>query len=129
MRSHLLEEEAHDARDLADHRQKRELHLHPVGVLALLEDDGALTDRVVDRPQDIDETVVGTEDTLTAYLLGEAERNDVDLLDDVAKKIMGRTICALGDAAAWPIQGLIRNFRPVIEERIDQAKASRIAAE
>lgn len=38
---------------------------------------------VVDRRQDIDETVVISEDGLTAYLIGEAERNDVDLLDDV----------------------------------------------
>ncbi len=36
------------------------------------------------------------------------------------KQIEGHTICALGDAAAWPIQGLIRNFRDVIETRIDQ---------
>ena len=38
-----------------------------------------------------------------------------------AYQIEGHTICALGDAAAWPVQGLIRHFRPdVIEERIDQ---------
>jgi hypothetical protein len=48
-----------------------------------LHSQGLQPDRVVDRPQDIDETVVVTEDGLTAYLLGEAERNDVDLLDDV----------------------------------------------
>ena len=44
---------------------------------------GLQPERVVDRRQDIDETIVITEDSLTAYLLGEAERNDVDLLDDV----------------------------------------------
>ena len=44
---------------------------------------GLQPDRVVDQRQAIDEQVVVTEDTLTAYLLGEAERNDVDLLDDV----------------------------------------------
>ncbi len=44
---------------------------------------GLQPDDVVDRPQSIDEPVVITETTLTAYLLGEAERNDVDLLDDV----------------------------------------------
>jgi hypothetical protein len=48
-----------------------------------LHSQGLQPERVVDRPQDIDETVVVTEDTLTAYLLGEAERHDVDLLDDV----------------------------------------------
>ena len=35
------------------------------------------------------------------------------------QEIEGHTICALGDAAAWPVQGLIRNFRDVIEARID----------
>jgi hypothetical protein len=44
---------------------------------------GLQPDRVVDRAQDIDSTTVITEDSLTAYLLGEADRNDVDLLDDV----------------------------------------------
>jgi NADH-quinone oxidoreductase subunit F len=42
------------------------------------------------------------------------------MLFEVTKQIEGHTICALGDAAAWPIQGLIRNFRPEIEKRIDQ---------
>jgi NADH-quinone oxidoreductase subunit F len=51
---------------------------------------------------------------------GEAERREIDMLLDVSKQIEGHTICALGDAAAWPIQGLIRHFRHVIEERIDQ---------
>ena len=60
---------------------------------------------------------------------GDAEKKEIDMLLDVTKQVEGHTICALGDAAAWPIQGLIRNFRPVIEERIDQAKAARIAAE
>ena len=39
---------------------------------------------------------------------------------EVSKQVEGHTICALGDAAAWPIQGLIRNFRPEIERRIDE---------
>ena len=60
---------------------------------------------------------------------GDAEKEEIDMLLDVTKQVEGHTICALGDAAAWPIQGLIRNFRPVIEDRIDQAKAARIAAE
>lgn len=45
----------------------------------------------------------------------------------VTKQIEGHTICALGDAAAWPVQGLIRHFRPLMEARIGQA-AERIAA-
>jgi len=62
---------------------------------------------------------------------GEAEKREIDLLLDVTKQVEGHTICALGDAAAWPVQGLIKNFRPVIEQRIDdyQAKHARMAAE
>ncbi len=49
---------------------------------------------------------------------GDAEVADIDKLLDVTKQIEGHTICALGDAAAWPIQGLVRHFRPEIERRI-----------
>lgn len=51
---------------------------------------------------------------------GDATVEEIDTLYELTKEIEGHTICALGDAAAWPIQGLIRNFRPVIEERILQ---------
>ncbi len=51
---------------------------------------------------------------------GNAQKREIDMLLDVTKQIEGHTICALGDAAAWPIQGLIRNFRPEIERRIDE---------
>ncbi|MCA0278507.1 MAG: NADH-quinone oxidoreductase subunit NuoF [Proteobacteria bacterium] len=51
---------------------------------------------------------------------GEAHKREIDMLLDVTKQVEGHTICALGDAAAWPIQGLIRNFRPEIERRIDE---------
>ena len=50
---------------------------------------------------------------------GEAQKREIDMLLDVTKQVEGHTICALGDAAAWPIQGLIRHFRPEIEARID----------
>jgi NADH-quinone oxidoreductase subunit F len=50
---------------------------------------------------------------------GQAEKREIDLLYNVTKQVEGHTICALGDAAAWPVQGLIRNYRHVIEERID----------
>ena len=56
---------------------------------------------------------------------GEAEKREIDLLFDVTKQVESHTICGLGDAAAWPVQGLIRNFRDVIEERIDQYQAAR----
>jgi len=54
---------------------------------------------------------------------GRAEKDEIDMLVDVSKQIEGHTICALGDAAAWPIQGLVRHFRAEIERRIDERKA------
>jgi NADH-quinone oxidoreductase subunit F len=51
---------------------------------------------------------------------GRAQKREIDQLLDVTKQVEGHTICALGDAAAWPIQGLIRHFRPEIERRIDE---------
>jgi NADH-quinone oxidoreductase subunit F len=53
---------------------------------------------------------------------GDAEPHEIDMLLDVTTQIEGHTICALGDAAAWPIQGLIRHFRPEIEARIAKRK-------
>jgi len=58
---------------------------------------------------------------------GQATLDEIDLLWDVTKQVEGHTICALGDAAAWPIQGLIRRFRPEMERRIKEYRA-RIAA-
>ena len=55
---------------------------------------------------------------------GEASVGEIDLLWDVVGQIEGHTICALGDAAAWPVQGLIRHFRPELERRILAAKVS-----
>ncbi|WP_370674393.1 NADH-quinone oxidoreductase subunit NuoF [Pleomorphomonas sp. PLEO] len=61
---------------------------------------------------------------------GNAAREEIDMLFQVSKQIEGHTICALGDAAAWPVQALIRNFRPVIEARIDDyVSAHGMAAE
>jgi NADH-quinone oxidoreductase subunit F len=59
---------------------------------------------------------------------GEASLEEIDMLWDVTKQVEGHTICALGDAAAWPIQGLIRNFRDVIEDRIKSKKSGRFGA-
>jgi len=56
---------------------------------------------------------------------GDAEPDEIDMLLDVTKQVEGHTICALGDAAAWPIQGLIRHFRDDIEERIAQKRRPR----
>jgi len=54
---------------------------------------------------------------------GEAEMSEIDLLLDVASQVEGHTICGLGDAAAWPIQGLFRHFRHEVEERINNYRA------
>ena len=56
---------------------------------------------------------------------GEAEKSEIDLLFSVTKQVEGHTICAFGEGAVWPIQGFLRNFRPAIEQRIDE----RIAAQ
>ena len=53
---------------------------------------------------------------------GRAEPGEIDLLQEVTTQIEGHTICALGDAAAWPIQGLIRHFRPELERRIEACR-------
>ena len=58
---------------------------------------------------------------------GDAGVEEIDMLQQVTKQVEGHTICALGDAAAWPIQGLIRHFRPELERRI--AENVREAAE
>ena len=61
---------------------------------------------------------------------GDAEIDEIDMLQTVTKQVEGHTICALGDAAAWPIQGLIRHFRPELERRIaERSEALREAAE
>ena len=59
---------------------------------------------------------------------GDAAVEEIDVLDDVTRQIEGHTICALGDAAAWPIQGLIRHFRSEMERRILSRKLSRTEA-
>ncbi len=58
---------------------------------------------------------------------GQAELSEIDLLLDVTKQIEGHTICALGDAAAWPIQGLMRHFRPEVEKRIKEYRGLKAA--
>lgn len=55
---------------------------------------------------------------------GRAEKREIDMLLDVSKQIEGHTICALGDAAAWPVQGLITHFRHEIEAKIDAYAAN-----
>ena len=62
---------------------------------------------------------------LTRMAKGDAEMWEIDKLLDVAGQIEGHTICALGDAAAWPIQGLIQHFRHEIEDKITAYRANK----
>ena len=52
---------------------------------------------------------------------GDADESEIPMLEEISRQIEGHTICALGDAAAWPVQGLIRHFQPVMEDRIRNA--------
>ncbi len=56
---------------------------------------------------------------MTRMVEGRAQKSEIDMLLQVTTQVEGHTICALGDAAAWPVQGLIRHFRHEIERRID----------
>ncbi|MBI3110236.1 MAG: NADH-quinone oxidoreductase subunit NuoF [Ignavibacteriales bacterium] len=58
---------------------------------------------------------------LDRFVRGDGRREDIDLLMDVANNIEGNTICALGDAAAWPVQSMIRRFRDEFEKRVHEA--------
>ncbi len=62
---------------------------------------------------------------VTRMAEGRAQKREIDMLFEVTTQIENHTICGLGDAAAWPIQGLIRHFRGEIEKRIDQYAANR----
>jgi NADH-quinone oxidoreductase subunit F len=59
---------------------------------------------------------------------GNAESSEIDTLEEVTRQIEGHTICALGDAAAWPIQGLIRHFRADMEAKLAEAKTGNTKA-
>ena len=59
---------------------------------------------------------------------GKADVSEIDTLYQVTKQVEGHTICALGDAAAWPIQGLIKHFRPELERRIAEAQGEMMEA-
>lgn len=49
---------------------------------------------------------------------GQGRTREIDMLQELTKQVEGHTICALGEAFAWPLQGLIRHFRPELEERM-----------
>jgi NADH-quinone oxidoreductase subunit F len=56
---------------------------------------------------------------LLRILAGRGRAEDLDLLDSVSRRIEGHTICAFGDAAAWPVQSFIRHFRPEFVHMIE----------
>ncbi|KAM3567332.1 hypothetical protein VYU27_010520, partial [Nannochloropsis oceanica] len=55
--------------------------------------------------------------------VGKADKREIPMLEEITRQIEGHTICALGDAAAWPVQGLIRRFKHVVDERIERPEA------
>ena len=65
---------------------------------------------------------------MNRMVMGNANIEEIDLLEQVTRQVEGHTICALGDAAAWPIQCLIRHFRPEIENRIKETNNQSAAA-
>ena len=62
------------------------------------------------------------------HCLSISSCSEIDTLLDVTHQVEGHTICALGDAAAWPVQGLIRHFRDEIEDRIIARQTGRMSA-
>jgi NADH-quinone oxidoreductase subunit F len=59
---------------------------------------------------------------------GQGRADDLDMLNSIADNIQGRTICALGDAAAMPVRAMIKHFRHEFQELIDKAQAARAAS-
>ena len=62
--------------------------------------------------------------TIQRIRKGKGRESDLELLDNIAARIEGRTICALGDAAAWPVQSFLKYFRPEFESIIKNQKAA-----
>jgi len=61
-------------------------------------------------------------------IIGNAKLDEIDMLEELSYQIEGHTICALGDAAAWPVQGLIRHYRKEMEERILNYQQNKVKA-
>jgi NADH dehydrogenase (ubiquinone) flavoprotein 1 len=59
-----------------------------------------------------------TEQIMKRFEKGQGREREIDMLQELTKQVEGHTICALGEAFAWPIQGLIRHFRPELEARM-----------
>jgi len=63
------------------------------------------------------------------FVVGNAKYDEIDMIEELSYQIEGRTICALGDAAAWPVQGLVRHFRSDMEDRITQFREKEARAQ
>ncbi|RFU79543.1 nadh-ubiquinone oxidoreductase 51 kda subunit [Trichoderma arundinaceum] len=61
-----------------------------------------------------------TEQIMSRFEKGQGREREIDMLQELTKQVEGHTICALGEAFAWPIQGLIRHFRPELEARMER---------
>jgi NADH dehydrogenase (ubiquinone) flavoprotein 1 len=59
-----------------------------------------------------------THQIMERFEKGQAREREIDMLQELTKQVEGHTICALGEAFAWPLQGLIRHFRPELEARV-----------
>lgn len=57
---------------------------------------------------------------MNRFVEGNAKPAEIDMIEELSRQMEGHTICALGDGAAWPVQGLIRHFRPEIEARMKE---------
>merc|ERR1711988_853768 len=64
-----------------------------------------------------------TEQIMQRFERGQGREREIDMLQELTKQVEGHTICALGEAFAWPIQGLIRHFRPELEARMQKYAA------
>ena len=64
--------------------------------------------------------------SMEKLIYGQADIKDIDVLKNVCDQIEGHSICALGDAAAWPVQGLIKHFRYMLEDRINDYKSNNL---
>ena len=63
------------------------------------------------------------EDILIRMETGNADKREIPMLEEISRQIEGHTTCALGDVAAWPVQGLIRNFKKDMENGIDNPES------
>ena len=58
-------------------------------------------------------------DIMHRFVVGNARKGEISMIDNITRQIDGRTICALGAAASWPVQGLVKHYRHHLEARID----------